>query len=67
VFSSVIQFMVLMLTFAQSHLGRLHLCVDGWTSPNVIAFLGATVHWVINGRMQSLILDFIKYEFHLVC
>jgi hypothetical protein len=49
------------LTFMQSYPGRLHLCVDGWTSPNVIAFLGATVHWVVDGRMQSLILDFIKY------
>jgi putative exporter of polyketide antibiotics len=50
----------------QSYPGRLHLCVDGWTSPNVIAFLGATVHWVVDGRMESLILDFIKYVFHLV-
>ena len=40
--------------------GKLHLCIDGWTSPHVIAFLGATVHWVHEGHMQSLILDFIK-------
>ena len=52
------------LTFTQSYPGRLHLCVDGWTSPNVIAFIGATVHWVVDGHMQSVILDFIKYVFH---
>jgi hypothetical protein len=55
------------LTFTQSYPGRLHLCIDGWTSPNVIAFLGAMVHWVIDGHMQSLILDFIKYMFCLIC
>ncbi|EKM52200.1 uncharacterized protein PHACADRAFT_100575, partial [Phanerochaete carnosa HHB-10118-sp] len=27
----------------QMHLGQLHLCVDGWTAPNVISFLGVTV------------------------
>ena len=45
--------------------GKLHLCIDGWTSPHVIAFLGATVHWVHEGHMQSLILDFIKCVFLL--
>jgi hypothetical protein len=44
----------------QAYPGKVHICLDGWTSPQVIAFIGATVHWVVNGRMQSLILDFIK-------
>lgn len=44
-----------------SHPGKLHICVDGWTSPNVIAFLGVTVHWQEVHEIQHLILDFIKY------
>jgi hypothetical protein len=43
------------------HLGKLHIGVDGWTSPNVFSFLGITVHQVIEGRIQMFILDFIKY------
>ncbi|EKM53159.1 uncharacterized protein PHACADRAFT_56859, partial [Phanerochaete carnosa HHB-10118-sp] len=30
----------------QAHSDHLHLCIDGWTSPNVIPFLGVTVHRV---------------------
>jgi hypothetical protein len=49
------------LTFwLQAYPRKLHLCVDGWTSPQVIAFLGVTVHWIHNGHIQSVILDFIK-------
>ncbi|KAH9848306.1 hypothetical protein C2E23DRAFT_739823 [Lenzites betulinus] len=29
---------------AQAIEGKVHLCVDGWTSPNVISFLRITVH-----------------------
>ncbi|KAI1782397.1 hypothetical protein LXA43DRAFT_845936, partial [Ganoderma leucocontextum] len=25
--------------------GKIHLCVDGWTSPNYMSFLGVTAHW----------------------
>jgi hypothetical protein len=28
----------------EAYPGKLHLCVDDWTSPQVITFLGATVH-----------------------
>ena len=35
--------------------------MDGWTAPQVIAFIGATVHWVKDGRAISMVLDFIKY------
>lgn len=38
----------------------LHVTADGWTSPNVIAFIGATIHWIQNGKVTSIILDFIK-------
>ena len=43
----------------QEYPGRLHLCLDGWTSPNVYSFLGVTVHRVVNGDMKTFILDFI--------
>ncbi|KAJ3490696.1 hypothetical protein NLJ89_g11414 [Agrocybe chaxingu] len=40
--------------------GKIHVAADGWCSPNVIAFIGLTAHWIIDGRMASTILDFIK-------
>ncbi|TBU22600.1 hypothetical protein BD311DRAFT_675736, partial [Dichomitus squalens] len=43
-----------------AHPGRIHLCVDGWTSPNVFSFLGITAHWFQEGQLQHIILDFIK-------
>jgi hypothetical protein len=43
-------------------MGKLHLCADGWTFPNVISFVGLTVHWAAaNGHIKSTILDFVKY------
>ncbi|KAL1940908.1 hypothetical protein VTO73DRAFT_7544 [Trametes versicolor] len=42
--------------------GKIHLCVDGWTSPNVISFLGITAHWVLDGRVRHIILDFIRLD-----
>lgn len=41
--------------------GKLHLVADGWTSPNVISFIGATVQFVNDGKINSVVLDFIKY------
>ena len=41
--------------------GKLHIGSDGWSSPNVVAFLGVTVHWIVDCKMVSTILDFIKY------
>nr|VWO98345.1 PPM-type phosphatase domain-containing protein [Ganoderma boninense] len=40
--------------------GKIHLCVDGWTSPNVMNFLGVTAHWQEAGVMRHVILDFIR-------
>jgi len=39
------------------------LCIDGWTSPNVILFISLTVHWIVEGHVQSLILDFVKFYY----
>jgi hypothetical protein len=43
---------------------KFHLCIDGWTSPNVISFAGLTIHWVHESRIQSVILNFIKVTAH---
>jgi len=48
-----------------SHPQRIHLSVDGWISPNTFSFLSIIVHQVQNGKLQSYILDFIKYVFYL--
>lgn len=49
--------------FCQAYRGKVHICLDGWTSPNVISFLGVTLHRVVKARIQTLILDFIKYVY----
>ena len=48
------------LCYFQQHPGKLHICVDGWTSPNVISFLGVTVQRVVGPSLEVFILDFIK-------
>ena len=48
------------LTRPQAYPGKLHLCADRWTLPNVISFIGIIVHWVSEGQIVSLILDFVK-------
>ena len=40
--------------------GAIHICLDGWTSPNVISFLGVTAHWHDAGEIKHIILDFIQ-------
>ncbi|RPD54706.1 hypothetical protein L226DRAFT_470113, partial [Lentinus tigrinus ALCF2SS1-7] len=45
---------------AQNLKGKVHLCVDGWTSPNVISFLGVTAHWHEDAEIRHVILDFIR-------
>ena len=41
--------------------GHIHIGFDGWTSPNVISFLGVVVHTAHEGLLQSFLLDFITY------
>ena len=52
--------LVLTTTFIQQVPGKIHICVDGWTSPNVISCLGVTAHWHEDGKVKHIILDFIK-------
>ncbi|KAF8884066.1 hypothetical protein CPB84DRAFT_1850784 [Gymnopilus junonius] len=44
----------------QGILGKIHLVADGWMSPNAILFIGVTVQFVDNGKIRSIVLDFIK-------
>lgn len=44
----------------QSVKHRLHLELDGWTSPNVFSFLGVTVRYFENGGVHGFVLDFVK-------
>lgn len=41
--------------------GRVHVIVDGWTSPNTIAFLGVVVQFVHKGKIESRYLDYVRY------
>ncbi|TBU29091.1 hypothetical protein BD311DRAFT_662155 [Dichomitus squalens] len=40
--------------------GKIHIGVDGWTSPNIISFLGVTAHWHEEGQICYIILDFVR-------
>lgn len=40
---------------------RIHICVDGWTSPNILSFLGIMAHWHNSGKIRHIILDFVRY------
>ncbi|KAJ6512417.1 hypothetical protein C8R45DRAFT_1087593 [Mycena sanguinolenta] len=42
----------------QKYAGHLHICVDGWTSPQVISFLD--IIFIQYGKIESIILDFVK-------
>jgi hypothetical protein len=46
--------------FLQTHKGCFHIAFDGWTSPNVISYLGVVVTYAHNGGIRSFILDFIR-------
>lgn len=46
----------------QSIKHRLHITLDGWTSPNVISFLGVTIQYFENGNIHAFVLDFVKYS-----
>jgi hypothetical protein len=50
----------------QSVKHRLHIGLDGWTSPNVISFLGVTVQYFDKGDICAFVLDFVKYGTFLI-
>ncbi|KAF8584154.1 hypothetical protein K439DRAFT_1346799, partial [Ramaria rubella] len=37
----------------------IHLGLDGWKSPHKMSFLGATLHFYKEGKMEKFILEFI--------
>lgn len=40
--------------------GKVHIGLDGWTSPNVHSYLGLVVYMLRNEEPVSLVLDFVK-------
>ena len=47
----------------QAYPGKIHIGIDGWTSPNTFSYLGIMVHHAVEGHIQEFILDFIKCIF----
>lgn len=43
----------------QSQQSAIHVSFDGWSSPNVISFLGVVVSFESKGEINTFILDFI--------
>jgi len=43
--------------------GKISITIDAWTSPNYIAFLGITAHWVNkNWEMEELLIEFVHLK-----
>lgn len=53
-------FFYLLLKVTQAYPGKFHVGLDGWTSPNVISFLGIVLYFVRDSQTTSMILDFVK-------
>ena len=47
--------------YLQAQRGAIHVAFDGWTSPNVISFLGVVVYFEKAGELQSMLLDYVRY------
>ena len=42
--------------------GKISFTIDGWTSPNVISFLGITCHFIdTDWNIQDILLDFVSF------
>lgn len=44
----------------QEHEGKLNFATDAWTSPNHKAFVAVTVHFEIEGKPMSMLLDMVE-------
>ena len=42
---------------------RLHIALDGWSTPNLFSFLGVTVQYFENNNICGFVLDFVKYVY----
>lgn len=47
-------------SYLQAQQSAIHVSFDGWSSPNVISFLGVVVSFESGGDLRSFILDFIQ-------
>lgn len=39
---------------------RVHVIVDGWTSPNTISYLGVVIQHVVDGAIETRYLDYVR-------
>jgi hypothetical protein len=43
--------------------GKISITIDTWTSPNYIAFLGITAHWINkNWKLEELLIEFAHLQ-----
>ncbi|THU93761.1 hypothetical protein K435DRAFT_669627 [Dendrothele bispora CBS 962.96] len=53
------------LAFQQTLPGRVHIALDGWTSPNIISVFGLIMTYVQDGKIISVTLDVLRFvTFH---
>ncbi len=53
--------------YLQRQPGAIHVAFDGWTTPNVISYLGVVVSFEEKGELQSLLLGYIRCVSFPVC
>ena len=41
--------------------GKIHLVIDGWTSPQTYSFIGVMVVFVQGPKLRVIVLDYIRY------
>lgn len=39
---------------------KVHVIVDGWTSPNTLSYLGVVVQMVVDGGIETRYLDYVR-------
>ena len=47
------------VTVLKAYKGAIHIGLDTWTAGHGVPFMGITLHRCVDGRIQSMILDFI--------
>ena len=47
------------ITVLKAYKGAIHIGLDTWTAGHGVPFMGITIHQCVDGKIQSMILDFI--------
>lgn len=60
--SSFIIIVSIINSLSQEAPGRKHIAFDGWSSANIINFIGLMVYFILKGDLRAVLLDLIPIE-----